>query len=131
MLVWTRRQVGDIAALNVHGDISFSKGSAELGQKIEELLEDGVRNILLDAQHVEHIDSSGVGQLVKSFTSVSRQGGELKLLNPTKTMHQILIITKLDSIFDIHDNEETAIASFPEVEGSVGPSSGDPGSHPR
>ena len=131
MLVWTRRQVVDIAVLNVHGDISFSKGSAELGQKIEELLEDGVRNILLDAQHVEHIDSSGVGQLVKSFTSVSRQGGELKLLNPTKTMHQILIITKLDSIFDIHYYEETAIASFPEVEGSVRPSSGDPGSHPR
>lgn len=113
MKVWTRRQVDDIAVLNVHGDISFSQGCAELGQKIEELLAGGVRNILLNAEHIEHIDSSGVGQLIKSFTSITKGGGEMKLLNPTKTLQQILIVTKLAGIFDIYDDEEQALGSFP------------------
>jgi len=112
--VWTRRQVEDIAVLNVHGDLSFSQGSAELGLKIAELLENGVRHILLDAQHLEHIDSSGIGQLIKSFTSVTRRGGEMKLLHPNQTLQQILIVTKLTRLFEIFDNEETALESFPE-----------------
>ncbi len=114
MRVWTRRQVEDIAVLNVHGDLSFSQGSAELGLKIAELLENGVRHILLDAQHLEHIDSSGIGQLIKSFTSVTRRGGEMKLLHPIQTLQQILIVTKLTRLFEIFDNEETALESFPE-----------------
>jgi anti-anti-sigma factor len=114
MRVWTRRQVEDIAVVNVHGDLSFSQGSAELGLKIAELLENGVRHILLDAQHLEHIDSSGIGQLIKSFTSVTRKGGEMKLLHPNQTLQQILIVTKLTRLFDIYDNEETALESFPE-----------------
>ena len=92
MRVWTRRQVEDIAVVNVHGDLSFSQGSAELGLKIVELLENGVRHILLDAQHLEHIDSSGIGQLIKSFTSVTRKGGEMSLLHPNQTLQQILAL---------------------------------------
>ena len=131
MKVWTRRQVEDIAVLNVHGDLSFSQGSAELGRKIAELLENGVRHILLDAQHLEHIDNSGIGQLIKSFTSVTRRGGEMKLLQPTQTLQQILIVTKLTRLFDSYDNEETALGSFPEPQESVDPSSGKQGSPPR
>lgn len=79
---------------------------------IRDQLSKGNKNILLNLADVTYIDSSGIGELVSAFTGVSKQGGALKLLNLTKKVHDLLQITKLYTVFDVHDDEAQAIASF-------------------
>ena len=106
------RQVDGITVVDLSGRITLGEGSVVLRDNVRELLAQGHKKILLNLGDVTYIDSSGIGELVSGFTSVRNQGGELKLLNLTKKVHDLLQITKLYTVFDIKDDEASAIAAF-------------------
>ena len=108
----TTRQVGDVTVLDVSGRITLGEGSSSLRDALHSAVEAGNKKILLNLGDVSYIDSSGIGELVSAFTSVRNQGGELKLLNLTKKVHDLLQITKLYTVFDVKDDEAAAIAAF-------------------
>jgi anti-sigma B factor antagonist len=108
----SNRQVSGITVVDLSGRITLGEGSTVLRETVKDLLSKGQRKILLNLGDVTYIDSSGIGELVSAFTSVRNQGGELKLLNLTKKVHDLLQITKLYTVFDIKDDEATAIQSF-------------------
>ena len=106
------RQVSGITIVDMSGRITLGEGSVILRDAIKDLLAKGQKKILLNLGDVSYIDSSGIGELVSAFTSVRNQGGELKLLNLTKKVHDLLQITKLYTVFDIKDEEAAAVQSF-------------------
>jgi len=106
------RQAGAVTIVDMRGRIVLGQESASLRSLVSDLLSQGHNQILLNFAHVDYIDSSGVGYLVGVFTTVRSQKGELKLLNPTKTVQELMHKTKLDTIFDIKDNEAAALGSF-------------------
>ncbi|MGZ4875107.1 MAG: STAS domain-containing protein [Candidatus Angelobacter sp.] len=108
----TNRQVGGVAVVDMSGRITLGEGSVVLRDTIRDLIGKGNKKILLNLGDVTYIDSSGIGELVSAFTAVRREGGELKLLNLTKKVHDLLQITKLYTVFDIKDDEATAIKAF-------------------
>ena len=108
----TTRQVDSVSVVDLSGRITLGEGCSQLRELIRDLLAKGHKNILLNLGEVTYIDSSGIGELVSGFTAVSNQGGHLKLLNLTKKVHDLLQITKLLTVFDVHDDETKAIASF-------------------
>lgn len=106
------RQVDGVTILDLSGRITLGEGSVQLRDSIRDLLAKGSKLILLNLADVNYIDSSGIGELVSAYTTVRNQGGELKLLNLTKKVHDLLQITKLYTVFDVKDDEASAIASF-------------------
>jgi anti-sigma B factor antagonist len=106
------RQVDGITILDLSGRITLGEGSVQLRDSVRDLLSKGSKHILLNLGDVNYIDSSGIGELVSGYTTVRNQGGELKLLNLTKKVHDLLQITKLYTVFDIKDDEASAIAAF-------------------
>ena len=108
----TSRQVDGISVMDLSGRITLGEGSVILRDKIREMLAQGNKKILLNLGDVTYIDSSGIGELVSAFTAVRKEGGELKLLNLTKKVHDLLQITKLYTVFDVKDDEAAAIGAF-------------------
>ena len=108
----SNRQVSGITVVDLSGRITLGEGSTVLRETVKDLLSKGQRKILLNLGDVTYIDSSGIGELVSAFTSVRNQGGELKLLNLTKKVHDLLQITKLYTVFDIKDDEASAVQSY-------------------
>jgi anti-sigma B factor antagonist len=106
------RQVNSITIVDLSGRITLGEGSVVLRDLVRDLVTKGQRKILLNLGDVTYIDSSGIGELVSAFTTVRNQGGELKLLNLTKKVHDLLQITKLYTVFDVKDDEATAVAAF-------------------
>ncbi len=106
------RQMDGVTIVDLSGRITLGEGSVVLRDTIRELVGKGSKKILLKLGDVTYIDSSGIGELVSAFTTVRNQGGELKLLNLTKKVHDLLQITKLYTVFDVKDDEATAIAAF-------------------
>jgi anti-sigma B factor antagonist len=106
------RQVDGITILDLSGRITLGEGSVILRDVIREILGKGEKKILLNLGDVTYIDSSGIGELVSAFTAVRKEGGELKLLNLTKKVHDLLQITKLYTVFDVKDDEAAAISSY-------------------
>ena len=106
------RQVDGVTIVDLSGRITLGEGSVILRDTVKDLVGKGNKKILLNLGEVNYIDSSGIGELVSAFTSVRNQGGELKLLNLTKKVHDLLQITKLYTVFDVKDDETTAIKSF-------------------
>ena len=106
------RQVDGITILDLSGRITLGEGSVQLRDAVRDLLSKGSKKILLNLGDVNYIDSSGIGELVSAYTAVRNQGGDLKLLNLTKKVHDLLQITKLYTVFDIKDDEASAVASF-------------------
>ena len=106
------RQVDGVTIVDLSGRITLGEGSVMLRDQIRELLGKGEKKILLNLGDVTYIDSSGIGELVSAFTTVRNQGGELKLLNLTKKVHDLLQITKLYTVFDVKDDEASAIKAF-------------------
>jgi anti-sigma B factor antagonist len=111
-LTTSTRQVRGVTVVDIGGRIVLGEESAKLRELVSELLKNGHKKILFNLVDVQYIDSSGLGSLVSAFTSVRRQGGELKLLNLTSKVHDVLQITKLYTVFDIMDDEAVAINSF-------------------
>jgi len=106
------RQVGDVTVIDVAGRITLGEGSSALRDALRDLVTKGQKKILLNLGDVSYIDSSGIGELVSGFTTVTNNGGQLKLLNLTKRVKDLLQITKLYTVFDVHETENTAIRSF-------------------
>ena len=106
------RQVDEITVVDLSGRITLGEGSTVLRDTVRELLGRGQKKILLNLGDVTYIDSSGIGELVSGFTTVANQGGQLKLLNLTKKVHDLLQITKLYTVFEVHNEEAAAIRSF-------------------
>jgi anti-sigma B factor antagonist len=108
----TTRQVGDVSVVDVAGRITLGEGSSTLRDSLRELVVKGNKKVLLNLGQVSYIDSSGIGELVSAFTSVTNGGGQLKLLNLTKRVTDLLQITKLYTVFEIFDDEAKAVRSF-------------------
>ena len=106
------RQVDGVTILDLSGRITLGEGSVVLRDTIREVLGKGEKKILLNLGDVTYIDSSGIGELVSAFTAVRKEGGELKLLNLTKKVHDLLQITKLYTVFDVKDDEAQAVAAY-------------------
>ena len=106
------RQVNGVTIVDLSGRITLGEGSVVLRETIRDLLGKGDKKILLNLGDVSYIDSSGIGELVSAYTTARNQGGELKLLNLTKKVHDLLQITKLYTVFDVKDDEATAISSY-------------------
>lgn len=105
------RTVGDVHILDVSGRIVLGQGTMVVRNTINDLLYSGVRKIVLNLAEVNYIDSSGIGELVSSFTTVATEGGQLKLLNLTDKVRGILAITKLLTVFNVYDDEQAAVSA--------------------
>ncbi len=108
----TPRESGGASIVDISGRITLGEGSAMLREMIRDLLTKGQKKIVLNLADVNYIDSSGIGELVSGFTTVKNQGGELKLLHLTKKVHDLLQITRLYTVFDVHSDEQAAVRSF-------------------
>lgn len=106
------RQLNGVTVVDLSGRITLGEGSVVLRDTVRDLIGKGEKRILLNLGDVSYIDSSGIGELVSAFTTVRNQGGELKLLNLTKKVHDLLQITKLYTVFDVKDDEASAVGSF-------------------
>ena len=106
------RQAGDVTVLDLSGKITIGEGSVSLRTAIRRLIEEGKKKILLNLARVGYIDSSGIGELVSSFTTINREGGQLKLLNLTQKIQDLLAITKLLTVFDVYEDESSALNSY-------------------
>ena len=108
----TTREFSGIAIVDLSGRISLGDGSALLRTTVRGLLDEGRTKIILNLGDVNYIDSSGIGELVSGFTAVRNRGGELKLLNLTKKVHDLLQLTKLFTVFEVYNDESGAVVSF-------------------
>ena len=106
------RQLDGITVLDLSGRITLGEGSVTIRDEVRKVLASGSKKVLLNLGDITYIDSSGIGELVSAFTTVKNGGGELKLLHLTKKVHDLLQITKLYTVFDIKDDEASAIAAF-------------------
>jgi anti-sigma B factor antagonist len=106
------RQAGDVTILDMNGSVRMGEGAVSLRNSIRGLVDGGKKKILLNLGGVKNIDSSGIGELIANYTTVSRDGGQLKLLNLTDKIQNLLVITKLLTVFDSYDNEAEALNSF-------------------
>jgi anti-sigma B factor antagonist len=107
------RIAGTVVIVKVTGDITMNKGGdVMLKDKVQSLLQQGHKNLLIDLSGVAYVDSSGLGQLVQTYATVKNRGGALKLLNVTSRLRDLLVVTKLLTVFDTYDSEADALASF-------------------
>ena len=106
------RAVGEVMILDLKGKLTIGDGDELLKDKINSLIQQGHRKLLLNLEGVPYVDSAGLGEIVRTYTTVSRQGGNLKLLNLTKRIEDLLAITKLLTVFDTYEDEPEALKSF-------------------
>ncbi len=106
------RQAGDVTILDLSGEVRIGEGSIALRDAIRGLADKGQKKILLNLAGVKYMDSSGVGELIANYTTVTRDGGQLKLLNLTDRIQNLLVITKLLTVFDSYEDEASALQGF-------------------
>jgi len=106
------REVGQVTILDIRGRLTLGDEIGQLRDAVRNLVAEGNKKIILNLEHVDYIDSSGVGELVGCFTTVRNAGGELKLLKLSQKVHDVLNVTKLYTVFDIRDDEFHAVKSF-------------------
>ncbi len=106
------RTIGDVRILDCSGKITLGEGTMVVRNRVRDLVGSGVKKIILNLADVSYIDSSGIGELVSTYTTVTTSGGQLKLLNLTKKFNELLAVTKLLTVFQVFDNEQAALASF-------------------
>ena len=106
------RQVGSVTILDISGRITVGEGNVILREIVRDFAEKGQKSIVLNLAEVHYIDSSGIGELVKAHTTIRNQGGQLKLANLNKRVHDLLEMTRLSAVFDIHTDEASAVKSF-------------------
>ena len=111
-----QRIVGNVAIVKVNGEITLKQGGdVLLKDKVQSLLHQGHMNLLLDLSGVSYVDSAGLGELVQAYVTAKNRGGTLRLLNVTKRLQDLLVVTKLLTVFEAYDNESEALASFKTV----------------
>ena len=106
------RTIGDITLLDCSGKITLGEGTMAVRNTVRDILKNNGKKIILNLGDVNYIDSSGIGELVSTYTTVTNSGGQLKLLNLTKKIQELLAITKLLTVFQVFDSEPAALASF-------------------
>ncbi|HEY7820163.1 MAG TPA: STAS domain-containing protein [Vicinamibacteria bacterium] len=106
------RTVDGVTILDLHGKMLIGEGDELLREKINQLVENGTEKIVLNLAEVPYVDSAGLGEIVRCYTTVSRKNGKLKLLHLTKRIHDLLSITKLLTVFETFESEEEAVRSF-------------------
>ncbi len=106
------RTIGDVRILDCSGKITLGEGTMTVRNTVLDILKDGGKKIIVNLADVNYIDSSGIGELVRTYITVSGGGGQLKLLNLTKKIQELLQITKLLTVFQVFDSESAALASF-------------------
>ena len=106
------RTIGDVKILDCSGRITLGEGTMAVRNSVRDMVKNGSKKIILNLGEVSYIDSSGVGELVSTYTTVTNAGGQLKLVNLTKKIHELLAITKLLTVFDVFDDEKAALGSF-------------------
>ena len=106
------RQAGDVTILDLSGEVRIGEGAVALRDSIRNLADQGKNKVLLNLAGVKYMDSTGVGELIANYTTVSRQGGQLKLLKLTDRVQNLLVITKLLTVFDVYENEAEALNSY-------------------
>jgi anti-sigma B factor antagonist len=111
----SERHVGDVAIIELNGRLVLGDSDSLLRDKVNSLVQQGEKHILVNLSQVSYMDSSGIGELVGCYTTVARRGGALKLLGLTKRISDLLAITKLLTVFDSFDGEKEAVASFRPV----------------
>ncbi|HQR37835.1 MAG TPA: STAS domain-containing protein [Blastocatellia bacterium] len=111
-LTINERNAGNVTILDLSGKITIGEGSVQLRDAVRKLLEQGHKNLLIDLGQVDYVDSSGIGELVSCYTTTKNQGGQLKLLNLTKKIKDLLSITKLLTVFETFESESEAVSSF-------------------
>ena len=111
-MTFTTREVGGVTIVDLSGKITLGEGGLTLREEVHKLLAEGKKKIVLNLAEVNYIDSSGLGELVSAYTGVKNAGGELKLLNLTSKVRDLLVITKLVTVFDVKDDEAAAVSSF-------------------
>ena len=107
-----QRAVGDVTVVDLTGKMTLGEGDELLRDKVNSLVQQGQKKIVLNLAEVPYIDSAGLGEIVRTYTTVSRQGGSLKLLSLTKRIQDLLAITKLLTVFETFDTEAEAVKSF-------------------
>ncbi len=108
----TTRQVGDVTVVDAAGRITLGDGATTFRDTVRDLSAAGHKKMLMNLAEVSYIDSSGIGEMVSAFTTVTNQGGQMKLLNLTKRVKDLLQITKLYTVFDVYDDEAEAVRKF-------------------
>jgi anti-sigma B factor antagonist len=121
-LITNQRQFGSITIVDLRGSIDLGEASLTLRRTIRDLVESARTKIILNLSQVNYMDSAGVGELAGAYVPVKSKGGELKFLNPTKKVHDMLKITQLDKVFEVYIDEQSAIRSFSESAGETQPS---------
>lgn len=106
------RRNGSVVILDLKGNIRLGKDNTDIHQALRDLVERGEKNVLINLAEVSHIDSSGLGELVAGYTTLQKNGGDLKLLNLTMKVNELMMITKLLTVFDVFENEAEAVQSF-------------------
>jgi anti-sigma B factor antagonist len=106
------RKMANVIIIDVDGKIVLGEGDVEIKKTVDNLLERGNKNFLLNLAKVPYLDSAGLGEIIRCFTALRRSGGNFKLLSPNRRIIDLLTITKLLDVFDTYDNESVAIASF-------------------
>ena len=106
------RTLQDVVVLDLTGKLTIGEGDELLKERISNLIQQGHRNLLLNLEGVPYVDSAGLGEIVRTYTTVSRQGGKLKLVNLTKRITDLLAITKLLTVFETYESEAEAVKSF-------------------
>jgi anti-sigma B factor antagonist len=111
-MTFKTREVGGVTLVDLSGKITLGEGGMTLREEVRKLLAEGKKKIVLNLGEVNYIDSSGLGELVSAYTAVKNSGGELKLLNLTSKVRDLLVITKLVTVFDVKEDEGSAVSSF-------------------
>lgn len=107
-----QRQAGDVSILDLDGQVRMGDSATALRGAIRGLVAGGNKKILLNLAGVKYIDSGGIGELIANYTTVGRGGGQMKLLNLTDKVQDLLVITKLLTVFDVYEDESEALSSF-------------------
>jgi anti-sigma B factor antagonist len=107
-----KRAVGDVMILDCSGKITLGEGTMAVRNAVKDILNENGKKIILNLGDVNYIDSSGIGELVSTYTTVQKNGGKFKLLNLTKKIQELLQITKLLTVFEVFENEQDAVTSF-------------------
>jgi anti-sigma B factor antagonist len=106
------RTIGDVRVLDCSGKITLGEGTMAVRNTVRDILKNNGKKIILNLAEVNYIDSSGIGELVSTYSTVANNGGQLKLLNLTKKIQELLAITKLLTVFQVFDSEQAALTSF-------------------
>ena len=109
---FSTRKSGDVIIIDIEGKILLGEGDVEIKQAVDDLLKKGEKNILMNLAKVPYIDSAGLGEIIRCFTALRRNGGSFKLLSPNPRIIDLLGITNLLNVFDWYDDESSALASF-------------------